>query len=529
MPEIPQTDAEMGQCLSDKQWRKDHLYTIVDESGTRVPFKQREVQHIFSTRRHGCDVILKSRQHGITTEACIDMLDECLFTDDLQCGIIAHTKLDAQQIFDTKIKTPYMALPDFIRDLNPAVKCDAGHLKLANGSSIRVAVSFRSATTHRLHISEYGKICAKYPKRALEIKTGTIPSVHPQLGGRITVESTAEGAAGYFYDLCVLSQADTANADNDDRALNPKQYRFHFYAWWEDPKNRVDAIGVVVSSELELYFVDLAEKGIDLDVEQKAWYALTKDGANGLGKDMKREHPSTALEAFEQSVDGAVYGDELECARSEGRIGFNPWEQDAPVYTAWDLGYGDRTCALFFQLIGSEIRIVDEHGETGRGAQYHAKQIVAKPYGYAKNAHYAPHDIMNHEQGSGVILKDTYAAFGIEFTKVDRIRLKADGIRAVRSIYNKIKVNANSCPELVKAMAFYRFKWDEDLGVFSKDPVHDWASDWMDALQTLALAYKYHIRVHNQLIGYPYPIPACTERIETFNALDFDMNKRRRA
>ena len=35
----------------------------------------------------------------------------------------------------------------------------------------------RSGTIHRLHISEFGKICAKVPEKAAEVMTGSIPAV----------------------------------------------------------------------------------------------------------------------------------------------------------------------------------------------------------------------------------------------------------------------------------------------------------------------------------------------------------------
>lgn len=507
---IPKTKAEIGRCLKDKMWRMNNLYTIVDESGSKRPYRRRWVQHDLAINRHGLDVVLKSRQHGISSESDIDMLDDCIFTPDLQCGIVAHTKIDAQEIFQTKVKLPYFELPEFIRERNRPLKSDGCTLRLANGSSIRVAVSFRSATTHRLHISELGKICAKYPKRAEEIKTGTMPSVHPQLGGKAIVEGTAEGSGGYFYDLCIQAQSDTANAQKENRSLNPLQYKFHFYSWNQDPKNVASPVGIVISEDLNRYFEELDEKGIVTSIEQRAWYAFKRDGAGGLGKLIKREHPTLVEEAFEQSVEGAVYGSEMEQARSEGRIGIYPWDPSCPVYTFWDLGYGDATCAIFVQFIRGEIRIIDFYSVKGRGAAYHSKQVNSKDYVYkdstGESTHYAPHDIMNHEKGTGIILKDTYESLGIKFNVVEHPRLKSDGIDAVRNIFNSILFNEKETKELTKALSFYRYEWDDDRLSFKKDPIHDWASDAADAVQTMALQYRFS-RIGGELLGYPHPIP----------------------
>jgi hypothetical protein len=435
--------------------------------------------------------------------------------DDLQCGIIAHTKIDAQEIFQTKVKLPYMELPEQIRRRIPAEKCDSGHLRLANGSSIRVAVSFRSATTHRLHVSELGKICAKYPKRAEEIKTGTMPSIHPQLGGRATIEGTAEGGAGDFYDLCIQARADTQQAKREGRELNPLQYKFHFYAWHQDPKNVASPIGVTISDELVRYFEQLAEQGIVTSLEQQAWYAFKRDGAGGLGKLMKREHPSTVDEAFESTVEGAVYAEELEQARNEGRIGFYPWEPEALVYTFWDLGYSDATAIIFAQFIQGEIRIIDYYEVVGRGAAYHVEQVMRKPYSYGTP--FGPHDIMAHEKGTGTPLKDTYdGLFGARmpnFNVVERPHLKSLGLDAVRGIFGKLTIHQkgvengeNQGKGLLQALAYYRYVWDDIKVEFSKDPLHDWSSHGCDGLQTLALAFRYE-PIGEHILGYPGSIP----------------------
>ena len=507
----PKNEAQLRRCLADKAWRMNHLYTVVDEGGTRVPYRRRWVQLDFARLRHVLDVILKSRQHGITTECCLSILDDAMWIPDLQCGIIAHTKNDAAEIFNTKIELPYLALPPQIRKANPAVELDRSHITFRNGASIRVAVSFRSATTHRLHISEYGKICAKFPARAEEIKTGTLPSVHPQLGGRITIESTAEGSAGHFCELCNIAQAQTIFADKHNMKLNAKQYRFHFYAWQQDPKNAIDPLGVVISDRLKDYFAELEGKhSLSFTPEQMAWYAMTKDGPGGLGKDMMREHPSIAEEAFAASVEGAVYGDELSIARNEGRVGQVPWIKDLPVYTSWDLGVRDATAVWFWQLVRDEIHFIDYYRCVGRGPVYHAQQMLNKPYAYASDRPWAfmPHDVMNRGGEAAIPMIDTYRGLGLKVQKVRRPQSKAQGIAAVRDSFNRFWFDATRCDATddeadvtkrdmkssgLRALAYYRYIWDDDAGCYGKEPFHDWASDGASALQTCALAIKYHL------------------------------------
>ena len=87
------------------------------------------------------------------------------------------------------------ALPPELRDQFPLENCTKSEMLFKhNNSSIRVATSVRGGTIHRLHVSEFGKICAKYPDKAKEVMTGSIPAVPKS--GIIVVESTAEGQEG---------------------------------------------------------------------------------------------------------------------------------------------------------------------------------------------------------------------------------------------------------------------------------------------------------------------------------------------
>ena len=524
MPKV--SESELRRCMNDKSWRMNHLYTIVDEGGIKKPFRQRPAILPFANDNHPMKVILKARQLGYTSETDLEMLDDCIFIPNLQCGIIAHTLVDAQEIFATKVQLPYNELPKFVKRGNKALQNKSGALKLANGSSIRVGVSFRSATTHRLHVSELGKICAKFPKRAEEIKTGTMPSVHPQMGGRAVIEGTAEGAAGDFYDLCTQAQADTRQAEKEGRPLSPLQYNFFFAAWFQDPKNTINPLGITISDDLKSYFEGLREKGIaDTTLEQQAWYAAKKEGAGGLGRLMKREHPSTVDEAFEASVTGAVFGEEMEAARAAGNIGFYPWVKNVPVHTFWDLGYRNSTCVIFVQFIKGEVGVIDYYCQRGRGAPYHASQIEGrKNYVYCE--HHMPHDVMNHDKGTGIVLKDTYKSLlKAKIRVVKRPPLKEDSIEALRDMFGSIRFNAKPCsrevdkePEqnLLKAMSYYRFVWDEDARVFSKEPAGDWAADPADAMQTLALEYRCGY-IDGQRLGSPIPVARNIGRSDPYN------------
>lgn len=511
--------SRFGEKANKPLWRLNHLYRVIDiETGGNIPFVMNIEQERLFKMMHTFNVILKSRQHGFTTFICLIMLDACLFNSNIRAGVVAHEQKKAQEIFADKIKWVYQQLPEFITDLIKAEKLDGGELRLSNNSAIRVSTSMRSGTLHYLLISEHGKLCAKYPKRALELKTGTLPTVHE--GGVIWDESTAEGPAGDFHDMSILSQGATAEADKAGRQLGPLEWRFHFFPWFKHPQNQTNHEGVKISDELKRYFADLEKKGINTSREQQAWYALTKDGPTGLGRYMKREHPSTPEEAFEQSVEGAIWAEEMQLCYAEGRVGFYPHIQNMPVCTFWDLGYRNATSIIFVQFVGEQIRFIDHHNERGRGAAYHAGIVKDKPYTYDR--HFFPHDIMNHEKGSGIILGDVYSSLGIKYNKIARPQLKEDGLESVRNIFPQFVFHAPKTNDLRKSLAYYRYAWDDEFCRFSKDPVEDGCTDDADAVQTLGMKYRMDT-VGGHRAGWQTVSDRTTTRAEDDKCSEYDV------
>src|SRR5690606_30041851 len=106
--------------LADKEWRLDNLYYIVDEKGHEIQFKRNEVQHRLWESLWYWNLVLKARQHGISTFIEILMLDDCMFSANTHCGLIDATLPDARKKLD-KIKFAYDRLPPEFRKANPLV------------------------------------------------------------------------------------------------------------------------------------------------------------------------------------------------------------------------------------------------------------------------------------------------------------------------------------------------------------------------------------------------------------------------
>ena len=456
-------------------WRINHLYYIKDKRGAKIIFKLNWAQQALYNDMWYCNVVLKARQLGISTFVCLLFLDRCLFNPNQSAGIIAHTLEDAQALF-TRVKFAYDNLPDGIKGHVTANNDTSQMLNFSNGSSLRVGTSLRSSTFQYLHISEFGKICAKYPDKAQEIVTGSLNTVAP--GQYIFIESTAEGRDGYFYDICKNAQK------KKQSELTKIDFKFHFYPWYHEPAYRIGNV-MPIDQDMLIYYEHLARLGIVLDDEQKAWYALR---AQTQKDDMRREYPSTPEESWEVSNEGLYYGKLISIARAEKRIGNIPYDESLEVHTAWDLGYNDANSIWFFQVSGKEIRLIDYLEGSGEALTHWLGELKRKPYVYGK--HIAPHDINNHEYTSGMTRQASARRMGINFLPATKTEI-IPGIDQVRNLLNRCWFDESKCAQGIKALEGYKKDWDDRNACWRSQPLHNWASHGSDAFRTLATGLHY--------------------------------------
>lgn len=470
--------------LKDRFWRLNNLYFIEDKNGKTVRFRMSPEQLEYYDNIHNRNIILKARQIGFTTQVCIIQLDAALWHKK-HCALIAHTRPDAEKLFRNKTKFAYDRLPQDIKDMNPVVKETTSELVFAKGGSITVSVSFRGGTLYSLHVSEFGKICAKFPDKAREIVTGAFEAV--PLGGKITLESTAEGRSGYFYDYCQESEKQLIQK----KELSPLSWRFFFFAWWKNPDYQITPVEPL-PERLISYFDELeAKHGISLTDRQKAWYL---DKERTLGDDIKREYPSLSSEAFAQTIDGAYYAKQFKDLYKNGRIGEIPNNDHLPVITAWDLGVSDSTTIWFVRKIGERYQVIDYYENTGEGLRHYFK--VLKDKGYKYETHYAPHDIKNRSlENDGKsrldIAKEGYdidgQKYSVKFEVVPSVSVM-DGIEQVREILPLCEFDEYKCGDGIVHLESYRKAWDDKNGTWRDKPLHDNHSHGADAFRMFAVA-----------------------------------------
>ena len=463
----------------DPIWRISNLYRIIDKAGRDVPFVPWDEQREFLTSIHTRNLILKCRQRGFTTLMCIVQLDDCIFNPNVRAAVIAHKLDDAKIIFRDKVKFPYDSLPDALKAAVPAVQDSADTLTLGNNSSFRVSTSARSGTLNWLHVSEYGKICAQFPDKAREIRTGSFPATE---NGVITIESTAEGEGGDFHDKSLAAQ------ELDERGIDPgkREFKFYFYPWWRAKEYRLERTNLVASPEDDAYFARIEhETGQTIDQQQRNWWLATE---SQLGSDMKREYPATPKEAFEQAIEGAIFADDIAIAYKQSRIGNYPIDRALPVHTAWDLGMSDETAIWLWQDHGGQPVFKAYYENSGELIDHYIRWINtwATDNGVVLGRHYLPHDGDRKSLWIPGGTTGVMANLGFRPIIVARHPDKWESVKIGRRKFAQCAFDEAGTKGGMKRLKAYRKEWDERRLVWRDHPYHGPESNGADAFLTFA-------------------------------------------
>lgn len=491
--DLPTDGPGLAAFLADPQKRlfSGALYKIMikgddGEDDLVLPFRPNAAQQRFIARLWHRNLILKARQLGFTTLIAVLWLDHALFNANQRCGIIAQDRDAAKIIFRDKVKFAYDNLPAPIRERFPLLADNADELLFAhNNSSVRVATSLRSGTIHRLHVSEFGKICAKYPDKAQEVITGSIPSV-PTNGVQV-IESTAEGREGEFFEMVQRSKA----MDLSKILLTPKDYRFHFYAWWQEPRYRLDSRTVSVSIEQHDYF-DTVEvlMATTIDPDQRAWYVATIT-ADFSGKEEKmwQEYPSTPDEAFQVGTEGNYYAKDMAILRKRGGV-CKVALLDLPVNTFWDIGNSDGCAVWFHQDLRGEDRFIDYYEAHNENLRHYVKELQDR--GYLFGTHYLPHDaahkrLGDYNKSTKQMLQELMP--GQRFVVLPRITELINGIQQTRKHLKTAYMDEARAKKGIERIEGYRKRFSRADARFTDEPDKaNGCSEGADAIRQWAQA-----------------------------------------
>lgn len=189
--------------------------------------------------------------------------------------------------------------------------------------------------------------------------------------------------------------------------------------------------------------------------------------------------------SFEYGASGQFYNEAINKMRLEHRLSLCAYDSRYPVHTAWDLGYNDPTCIIFFQYINGVVKIFDYIEKQREDLEYFVKLIKSKDYVYG--THVVPHDIKVHELGTGATRLEMAASLGLNLTVSKNLSIE-DGINTVQNVLKRTWIDEPHCSRLIKCLENYRAQKNEKTNTYSRDPQHTWASHGSDAMRYLAIS-----------------------------------------
>ena len=221
------------------RWRNDFvgfapLLDIVPKQidgtlGGRIKLRPSYIQTCFEIERTGRDIVLKPRQVGFTTWELARDIWFFLTRPASRVVILCQSDTDHRPLKEIASKLRIMFEGLAASGIRIEVQNDAtdtwifgdGSLQIveAGGSAAAAAKVGRGGTVHRLHVTELAFF------EHAQITLNAILECVPNGGGtEISIESTANGAAGVFFERY--------KAAKEQRS----PYKAHFFRWLDQPE-----------------------------------------------------------------------------------------------------------------------------------------------------------------------------------------------------------------------------------------------------------------------------------------------------
>lgn len=187
------------------------------------------------------------------------------------------------------------------------------------------------------------------------------------------------------------------------------------------------------------------------------------------------------------SSQGAILAKWVNKAQREGRIGidavFDP--HGSPIEVSSDLGFRDTASWWYWQRAVGGFRVLKYEGDSGLDVDDwipRIKQSLAEIGALQVGKIWLPHDARAKTfQSKHTTLEKFAAAFGAGRVAIVAQSRKLDQIEAARTVIDSCAFHADACEAGLDGLRAWEFTYSEELGVFSREPLHNWASHPSDA------------------------------------------------
>ena len=272
--------------FKNPRWRLNNLYTIVNKSSKRIKFQENPVQKILNDSPAKRKIILKARQHGVTTGEVLRQLDKVMFTKNFTACILAHEDDGIAKIFNTP-RNAYKLLPNNLKpelDRGGGSKYEMFFPEI--NSRIYCDLESRGDTIQWLHVSE----AAFMDQKRLNATLQAVP-----IDGIVTIETTPNGLENFFYEMW---------ADNESN------YEKFFFPWFFNPEYQIAMDSKFKPTNAEKLFIENTKSVFQISISpSQINYRRFKQ--EELKKEYIQEYPEDDITCFIHSgrtvVDQALF------------------------------------------------------------------------------------------------------------------------------------------------------------------------------------------------------------------------------
>lgn len=177
---------------------------------------------------------------------------------------------------------------------------------------------------------------------------------------------------------------------------------------------------------------------------------------------------------------------------------------NAPVLTAWDIGFNDKNTIVFFQMDKQfNPVVIGYYEDSNRGFEYYVNEIFrfCAKYNLVHHTAYLPHDGDNGSVQTGMTNAQIIQELGLRTITVPRPKVKAVAIQSMRQMLYRTTFNKANTKRLIDCLTSYSKIHDDKNDVFKDKPLHNWASHGVDGYQTLTLAITLKLIVLRPMGG----------------------------
>ena len=187
------------------------------------------------------------------------------------------------------------------------------------------------------------------------------------------------------------------------------------------------------------------------------------------------------------NIAGSILGKWVATAEREGRVNddvlFDPY--GSPIEVSGDLGFRDTASWWYWQRRLGGFALLKYEGESGLDVDDWIPRIqtTLESLGVREIGKiWLPHDARAKTFLSKHSAMEKFlAGFGPNKVAVVPQSKKLDQISAARAVIQRCEFNRTLCEDGLDGLRAWEFEYNDETGVYSKEPIHNWASHPSDA------------------------------------------------